>query len=90
MCLVSGLIAQECPAIARIQPAGSLSGAVDAASCLLTDGSAYAAYRLDLPVRGKIAIELSGTSNDLLITLRDDSGARLDSGALLEAATVGP
>jgi hypothetical protein len=81
--VVSRLIAQDCPAVARIQPAGSLSGTLDAASCLLTDGSAYAAYRLDLPVRGKIAIELTGTSNDLLITLRDDSGARLDSGAAI-------
>jgi len=83
MCFASGLIAQECPAVARIQPAGSLSGTLDATSCLLADGSAYAAYRLDLPVRGKIAIDLSGTSSDLLITLRDDSGTRLDSGAAI-------
>ena len=38
------LIAQDCPAVARIQPAGSLSGTLDGTSCLLNDGSAYTAW----------------------------------------------
>ncbi len=65
---VSGrVLAQECPAVARLQPTGVLNGTLDAASCLLSDGSAYAVHRLDLPVRGQIRIELSGTSNDLAL-----------------------
>jgi hypothetical protein len=83
MCLVSRLVGQECPAVARLQPVGSLSGTLDTANCLLTDGSVYAAYRLDLPVRGKLGIDLSGTSSDLLITLRDESGAHLEGGTAI-------
>jgi Bacterial pre-peptidase C-terminal domain len=82
--LVSGvfvgqLLAQDCPAVARVQPAGVFGGALDAASCLLSDGSPYAAYRLDLPVRGQIQFDLS-SAGDFALILRDDSGARLDSG----------
>ena len=51
------------------------------ASCQLGDHTPYAAYRLDLPVRGQIKIELSGNASDFSLILRDASGIRLDSGA---------
>ena len=47
------LWAQECPAISGVLPNASVSGALDATNCQLTDGSAYLPYRLDLPVRGQ-------------------------------------
>src|SRR5215510_13643254 len=80
------LFAQDCPAVARLQPAASLAGTLDATNCVLSDGSAYAAYRLDLPVRGTIRIELSEASSDLSLTLRDASGARLDGGTAIRRA----
>jgi hypothetical protein len=49
VCLGS-LAAQDCPAVARLLPNTTLSGTLDAASCLLGDRTPYAAYRLDLPV----------------------------------------
>jgi len=79
VCLGS-LSAQDCPPVARVLPNGTLSGALDAASCQLGDRTPYAAYRLDLPVRGQIRIELSGNTSDFALTLRDASGIRLDSG----------
>ena len=79
VCLGS-LAAQDCPPVARVLPNGTLAGALDAASCQLGDRTPYCAYRLDLPVRGQIKIELSGNTGDFSLTLRDASGIRLDSG----------
>jgi hypothetical protein len=84
--LLSPLRAQECPAVSRLQPAGTVSGSLAATNCVLNDGSSYIAYRLDLPVRGKIGIDLSGTSSDLQFILRDSAGARLDSGPAIRRA----
>lgn len=72
--------AQDCPAVARVLPVGSLSGTLDAGSCVLTDGSSYTAYRLTLPVRGQIRMDLAGTTGGLDLLLRDASGARVDGG----------
>jgi hypothetical protein len=82
VCLGS-LLAQDCPQVARVLPNGTLSGALDAASCQLSDRTPYAPYRLDLPVRGQIRIELSGATGEDSLTLRDASGIRIDSGASL-------
>src|SRR4051812_47454137 len=71
--------AQVC-APARIAPVGAISGALDDASCFLSDSTAYAAYRLDLPVRGAIRLTLTTTENFALI-LRDSAGAKIDSGS---------
>ena len=79
VCLGS-LAAQDCPPVARVLPNGTLTGTMDAASCQLGDRTPYTAYRLDLPVRGQIKIELSGNTSDFSLTLRDASGIRLDSG----------
>jgi len=57
----------------------SVSGTLDNSSCQLPDATAYAAYRLEPPVRGQIALDLS-TANDFILILRDATGARVDSG----------
>src|SRR5215467_11214078 len=75
------LHAQDCPAISSVLPNATLSGALDAANCQLTDGSAYMPYRIDLPVRGQIKIDLSGAKANLALLLRDTSGAKVDMGA---------
>lgn len=75
----SSLYGQMC-APGRLLPAGDVSGSLDDASCFLSDATAYASYRLDLPVRGRIRINLS-TASDFLLILRDSSGAKIDSGA---------
>src|SRR5262245_44266143 len=82
---VTSLSGQVC-APARLLPAGLVAGVLDAESCLLSDGSAYQAYRLDLPVRGQIELDLPGLSADLVLILRDASGTKVDSGVSLRRA----
>src|SRR5436190_23783328 len=77
------LAAQDCPPLASIAVNGTLPGMLDAASCQLTDRTPYISYRLDLPVRGQIKLELAGSPGDQFLTLRDASGTRLDSGTSL-------
>ena len=73
VCLGS-LAAQDCPPVARVLPNGTLAGALDAASCQLGDRTPYAAYRLDLPVRGQIRIELSGNTSDFPLSCATHRG----------------
>src|SRR5690348_2341413 len=75
------LHAQFC-APARLLPAGSTPGILGDASCRLSDGSLYGAYRLDLAGRGKMSIDLSAGDGFSLI-LRDASGQALDTGAAI-------
>src|SRR6266568_1022388 len=75
--------AQDCPAVASVIPNAPLTGALDSASCQFGDHTPYASYRLDLPVRGQIKIELSGNIVDFSLTLRDAKGIKVDSGASL-------
>ena len=84
--LVAPLDAQDCPAIVNILPGATLSSALDSTNCRLTDGSAYMPYRLDLPVRGQIKIDLTGAKANLNLILRDSSGARIDSGVSIHRA----
>src|SRR5689334_23679678 len=77
------LHAQECSAISSVLPNGSTTGTLDATNCQLTDGSAYLPYRLDLPVRGQIQIDLSAAKTNLALILRDSSGGKLDSGTAI-------
>jgi hypothetical protein len=79
--LCASLHAQECPAISSVLPNATLSGALDATNCQLTDGSAYMPYRLDLQVRGQIKLDISGTQANLALILRDGYGQKIDSGA---------
>jgi hypothetical protein len=66
----------------RALPTGVITGTLDNSSCQLSDATAYASYRLDLPVRGKIDIALT-TTQDFVLILRDGTGARLDGGAAI-------
>src|SRR3954466_11857996 len=76
---VSPASAQVCPP-SRIAPVGVVTGSLDDTSCFLSDSTAYASWRLDLPVRGAIRLTLTTTENFALI-LRDSSGAKIDSGS---------
>jgi hypothetical protein len=67
----------------RVLPNGTVAGSLSAANCQLSDHTPYAAYRLDLPVRGQIKIEPDGNTSDFLFILRDSSGIRVDSGVSL-------
>ncbi len=82
ICLGS-LYAQDCAPVARVLPNTTLAGALDAASCQLLDGTPYAPYRLDLPVRGQIKIGPGGTSGNFSLTFRDASGIKVDSGTAI-------
>ena len=77
------LAAQDCASVNRVLPAGTISGTLGASSCQLLDGTPYTPYRLDLPVRGQIKVALPGGPADLQLVLRDASGNRLDSGAVI-------
>jgi hypothetical protein len=74
------LYAQECAPTARLLPAGTVSASLDDSSCLLSDGTAYAAYRLDLGTRGQIQLDLNAGTADLILILRDATGAQIGSG----------
>ena len=76
----SALYGQECAPTARLLPAGTISAALDNSSCFLSDGTANAAYRLDLGVRGQIQLDLNPGSADLILILRDGTGAQIGSG----------
>ncbi len=80
---IGQLFAQDCAPIARLLPAGTLSGTLDATSCRFLDGTRYIPYRLDLPVRGQIKIALTGNVTDFLVTVRDAAGKKVDSEASL-------
>src|SRR5271157_3793991 len=77
---LSLLHAQECPPTARLLPSGTISASLDASSCLLSDGTAYAAYRLDLGARGQMQLDLNPGNADLILILRDGTGAQIGSG----------
>jgi hypothetical protein len=77
----AGLYAQECPAISSVLANATFTGTLDTTACQLTDGSAYMPYRLDLPVRGQIKIDLSGTQNNLALILRNGNGQKIDAGS---------
>ena len=81
---LSSLYGQTCVP-AKILPNGSAKGTLNDTSCRLTDGSAYAAYRLDLAARGQIRIDLS-TGSDFLLILRDRSGMKIESGTAIRRA----
>src|ERR1700736_1115607 len=73
------LFGQDCPPLTRILPSGSVSATLDSASCTLSDSSLYLPYRLDLPARGQIQINLVANA-DLNVILRDATGTQVDSG----------
>jgi len=72
------LFGQMC-APGRVVPSGVISGTLDDSSCQLSDATAYASYRLDLPARGSLDIALT-TTQDFVLLLRDGTGALAASG----------
>jgi len=80
----SVLHGQECAPTARLLPAGSISGTLDNTSCLISDGTAYAAYRLDLGAHGQIQLNLNPGNADLILILRDGTGAQIGSGTSIQ------
>src|SRR4051812_35334317 len=72
------LVGQMC-APGRALPDGVISGTLDDSSCQLSDSTAYASYRIDLPTRGKIDIALT-TTQDFVLLLRDGTGALAATG----------
>jgi hypothetical protein len=79
------LSAQDCPPVAHIWPGGTVSAALDSGNCRLGNGTPYAPYRLDLPIRGQIQMDMTGDAG-LALILRDSSGARVDSGTSIHRA----
>ena len=55
------LLGQVCPPV-PLPPAATISGKLDDNNCLLSDWTAYTAYRIDLPVRGRLQAELTGAT----------------------------
>ena len=78
---IGPLRAQDCVPVSALLPGGMVSGTLGTSNCRLLDGTAYVPYRLDLPVRGKVVLSLAGNTTDFLLTLRDATGAKVDSGA---------
>ncbi len=78
---LSSLWGQMCAPIGRLQPTGSLAGTLDGTSCRLSDGTPYAAYRLDLPARGQIRIDAG-----LPLMLRDEAGVKIAEGPSISRA----
>jgi hypothetical protein len=74
------LLAQDCAPVARILPTGTATGTLDTSSCQLLDTTPYNPYRLDLPARGQLKIQVSAGLTDLTLILRDATGAQLASG----------
>jgi len=72
------LFGQMC-APGRALPDGVITGKLDDSSCQLSDSTAYASYRLDLPKRGKLDIALT-TTQDFVLLLRDGTGALTATG----------
>jgi hypothetical protein len=65
-------------------PNGILNGSIDAGSCVLADGTSYAAYSLTLPARGSLQLTLKGSAGfSPSLILRDPQGHLVTSGAAI-------
>ncbi len=82
---LGSLLAQDCAPVARLLPNGTVTGALDSASCQLLDTTPYIPYRLDLPVRGQFKLQAGPGLSDLKLILRDATGAQVVAGAALAA-----
>lgn len=82
---VGYLSAQDCPPTAHIWPGGTVSASLDISNCSLSNGTAYASYRLDLPIRGQLQMDMTGDAG-LGLILRDAAGLRIDLGTSIHRA----
>ena len=79
----SALYGQTCVP-GTLLPAGQVTGTLDQSSCQLPDGTSYAAYRLNLAVRGQAQIALNPGSAKLGLMLQDGTGAQLAAGLSIQ------
>ncbi|HWC96993.1 MAG TPA: PPC domain-containing protein [Candidatus Sulfopaludibacter sp.] len=80
---ISALFAQNCVP-SPVLPAASVTGTVGVSSCALLDGTPYASYALNLPVRGQQKITLDPNPAGLNLILRDSSGAQVAAGSSIQ------
>ncbi|HXS95353.1 MAG TPA: PPC domain-containing protein [Candidatus Limnocylindrales bacterium] len=75
-------LAQVCPS-APLASSGTVSGNLAVESCTLSDGTAYDAYRVVLPLRGQLQAALTGSATAIV---RDATGAQVASGTSLQTS----
>ncbi len=63
-------------------PNGTINASIDATSCVLPDGTSFAAYSLNLPTRGNLQVTLKGAAGFApTLILRDGGGHLVVSGS---------
>ncbi|MDQ6704951.1 MAG: pre-peptidase C-terminal domain-containing protein [Acidobacteriota bacterium] len=85
-CLTPEALAQMCAPPGVLQPAGVVSGTLNQANCLLSDGTIYADYLLTIPSHGTLIVQADASSFPPLVILRDAAGNALASGKNLRQA----
>jgi hypothetical protein len=75
-------LAQVCAPTGIVKPNSKISGALDGTNCTLADGTWFADYLVDFPSRGSWSASVAAADGTTAFTvlLRDQSGARIDSG----------
>jgi hypothetical protein len=84
MLALSGVgLAQICAPVGSVQPNSQVTGTLDGSDCVLPDGSWFADYLIVIPSRGTWSASITPGDGvtPFTVTLRDASGARVDSGA---------
>jgi hypothetical protein len=87
MLLASGIAqAQVCAPVGAVRPNAQVTATLDVTNCNLADGSLFADYLIDFPSRGawSAAVTPSDGATVFTVILRDQSGARIDSGATIQ------
>jgi hypothetical protein len=60
------------------------SGTVDSSACILSDGTLYNAYRLNVAVRGQLQVNLTPNDGTFRVILRDGTGAQVAAGTAIQ------
>ena len=79
------LSAQNCVPTA-IPPGAQVSAVLDSTACTLSDGTPYVPYRLTLPVRGQLQLNLVPADGSAGVIVRDGSGMQVASGVAIQQA----
>jgi hypothetical protein len=67
-----------------ILPGAQVSGTLSSSSCVLSDGTPYTPYRLTLPVRGQLQLNLTPADGTAALVLRDGTGAQVAIGTAIQ------
>lgn len=78
------LFGQTCATFRTIAPSATVQGRLDESQCLLSDGSIEESYRITVPRRGVLRLEIVSATPGFVVYLRDSSGFRIASGAKFE------